>query len=267
MFTTMNAPVLDKLCLQHIIISIGVLRGYHDNRREKSVSKENLKTLRIIVPGVMLLLCILPAFLHDFTLQSLNDPLKLVEGLCYLIAVLPLGAIYYSLRLRDLSFRRPVSLIDRNIQDRMLSQCSSDPEVMAAQNNLRKGKTLLDIFYNFIDNDNSLMDRANDVRLNGLILSSISDLIVISALASCSYFVAALITGAREYWYVAITLLLILILARVLLMPLTLHKHLSLSDDQLNFIFSQYPKQLHDKLVQASKTVGPDASTNPEKSN
>jgi hypothetical protein len=151
------------------------------------MSKETLKTLRILVPGVILLLFFLPLYTGSL------DPLKIVSSLgelkdlLYLVVILPLGALYYVLDLRGPFLRPSLEKIHQNLHEKLLSPFADDLGISTSAAHLRTDRRLLDIFYFFIDNDESLKERSKNIYLNGLVWSSIADLMATTSLAMPIY--------------------------------------------------------------------------------
>ena len=54
------------------------------------------------------------------------------------------------------------------------------------------------IFYHFVDNDESLKDKAGDVRFNGLIWSSCFDFCILSGFGGIAYYIISLVTSKKS---------------------------------------------------------------------
>jgi len=211
-----------------------------------------------MIPGIMFIISFLPLFLKDLTLQSLGTSLKSIDGLQYLIIIFTFGAIYYIvdyiLGLQKYFFQKSRDKINDNIKNKLIKICNNVPEVLIVENKLRKDRTLMHIFYHFIDNDESLKDKANGVRLNGLILSSLSDLAIISLLMIVIYFHFFIYFHNAKY-LVLIAIALFAFLVSRLPIPKITEKHINMSNEQLEFIELIYRKDLQQKLKDISKNL------------
>src|SRR5712692_2515500 len=69
------------------------------------------------------------------------------------------GTIYYILNPRSYFLGDTHKQITDNIKRRLLEPCLGDSQVAAAAVSLQRGRLLLDIFYQFVDNDRSLTER------------------------------------------------------------------------------------------------------------
>ncbi len=134
-----------------------------------------------------------------------------------------------------------------NINNRLLEPFSSEITYGKAKE-LRDKNIIKNIFYFFVDNTESLKEKAKLVRLNGLIWTSFMDLSIISFFGSFVFFAKWLI-GRNDYnSYVGIILLLLSILSYLMIILLT-SKHLSLSNEQLDYITSIDVTSLREKIL------------------
>lgn len=218
------------------------------------MSKETLKTLRILVPGAMLYIVFLPLFkgsinpLHIFaTLNSLKD-------LFYLFGVILLGGLYYIFDLRGYILRPELQHIHFNIQQRLLNPFRDDPVFSASSDKLRQGRTLLDIFYSLVDNDESLKERAKSVYLNGLVWTTVMDISMIGVIAAVFYASFALGAWRVDYLAAALCMGTLAAVSYWALLPRVTQKHIALSDEQLEYITSQKRAELRGKLITALGT-------------
>jgi hypothetical protein len=195
----------------------------------------------------MFVIFFLPLFLKDLTLQSLSASLVSIQGLLCLILIFTSGGIYYIVDLRKYFFRKSIHKIDENIKTKLINICNNDPEVQSVNGELRRNRTLMHIFYHFIDNDESLKDKANDVRLNGLILSSLSDLAIISLLMIVIYLPFFIVVYNAKYLLLTAISVFAFVISK-LFIPKVTKKHISLSDEQLEFIELKYKDDLQQKL-------------------
>ena len=104
------------------------------------------------------------------------------------------------------------------------------------------------IFYRVIDNDLSLSDKAYDVRLNGAILTTIIDAILIINFFTITYAITFLIMGRSLFLYWTIFASLI----QLVLWPLKRRvqkKHIIYEDEQLGVI-NQFQKEKVRSFIQ-----------------
>ena len=155
------------------------------------MSKETLKRWRMLIPGILLMAWTAPLLLCEFGLSiGLLDP----KNILVVVTVVVLGGLYDLFNLRRFAMSKPIDRIHKNIRERLTSPYRNVPGfdgVVAL-----KDADFLRIFYSIVDNDKSLSDQSNDVRLNGLYLSTACDLLVVSAIA----FVAYCLVGGYLFW-------------------------------------------------------------------
>jgi len=219
------------------------------------MSKETLKILRIIIPGTILTIFLLTLFQKDLTLNSFSTSLNSIQGLLYLVIIFPLGGIYYIANLRKYFFQKPISQIQDNIKIKITKVCNDDPDVQRVKGVLIKDRTLMHIFYYFVDNDESLKEKAKSVRLNGLFLSSLADLAVISLVMIATYVVAFLIIRNTQYLLLTVFATIAFVLSKFWWLPKIAKRHISLSDEQLEFIQLNYNDKIRQKLIETAKDL------------
>jgi hypothetical protein len=215
------------------------------------MSKESLTRLRFLIPGVLILLFSQPLVggqpnlaIAATTLNSLSG------GLFYLCVVITLGAVYYIFNLRKHMFASTLVAIDSNIRDRMLFPFAGDPAIAASLEKMRSPKAMLDIFYSFVDKDESLKEKAKEVYFNGLVLSSTVDLMVVSAFFSLVYAAFYLVSKTPQHLCFAFICTLIHMVATWLFRPLLTKRHIELSNTQLDSILLRHKQELHTELMQ-----------------
>ncbi len=204
------------------------------------MSQETLQKLRLLVPGILLFILIPPLFLKTLDVPSFLKTFASLQVLSDSAAAIVLGSLYIILDIRRFAWRKPVNLINDNIKDFLLIACDQDPAVSAAAARLREGRTLMNVFYRFIDRDASLQEKAKRVRFNGLLWSSVADLITIAALGILAYLVAFAVSQRTYQLALAGVLTLVLVIGRFLLMPAVTQRHMQLSNDQLEFMRQNY---------------------------
>ena len=204
--------------------------------------------LRVTIPGTIILLAILPLFKEDLSFDKFVSLFNDIKDLAYLLVIPILGGLYHLVGVRHLFLKDAQRKIQTNIKDQLLSACRDDQIIASSSDSLREGNLLIDIFYNLVDNDESLRERAKRVRLNGVLWSSAADLKAISAFFICVYVVAYLILGRFHYLPVALVLGGLYFLASFWLLPITTRKHIELSNSQLDYIMSLLGEDLCTRL-------------------
>lgn len=208
------------------------------------MSQEALKWLRLFVPGVFLFFVLPPLFLETLDWESLVERFSSVDVLRDSVAVVLLGAVYNILNLRRPVLRKSLRRIDNNIKESLMRGCTGDIVISTAAEKLRKGRTLMNVFYRFIDRDPSLQEKAKRVRFNGLLWTSVADAATIGAFGAVTYLVAYGFRDRNHYLAMALGLGMVFLVAYSLLMPLVVRHHIDLSNEQLEFIDQQFRAEL-----------------------
>lgn len=206
------------------------------------MNKTTLKTVRLLAPGAIALVCILP-YVKLRDLKTVSDAFSgEVFVLLVILSSIIIGGIYYSLDVRGLLWKGFVHKCHENVRSKMIKPYSSDPAMNTAINRLTD-KKVMRIFYYVVDNDPSLSDQAHDVRLNGAVLTTIIDAIFVLMLFAVVYIIT--------YFLTCLVLFALLSGVAVLLQPLlwllkkrVSKKHIELEDEQLEVI-----NQLHSTIV------------------
>jgi hypothetical protein len=205
------------------------------------MSKETLKVMRLIIPGVLIFLLCMP--LGKLTFATLT---KIDTGNAfYLAIVLVLGGLYRTFNARRFLFHDQLTDVHKNIKDKLLAPFVNE-QIYSKLNNLPE-RDFLKVFYNIIDNDPSLSSKKADVYENGLLWSSYADLGTISIFASPIYCLAFALMRNYEYLAIAVFLLGLFFLSKFL-SAITARNHIKLSDDQLETITVIHRQKLNDLL-------------------
>jgi pilus assembly protein TadC len=132
-------------------------------------------------------------------------------------------------------------------------QFRGDPRLRRHIRRLRSAPGVKQIFYKFVDSEPDLKLKADIVRSNGLILSSLADAAIISLLAIPIY-IAFFIWKSNSYYLIlACCSLGIFLVARLILLPLTLKKHITYSDEQIDSILAHNYSKLRTALLKLSR--------------
>jgi hypothetical protein len=212
------------------------------------MTKEMLKTLRILVPGLLIAVgCVVPLF---FGTVHFAETIKGNEKLLLWLVPPVIGALYYILNLRRFFMVGPLEQIHERIKDALLAPFANHPVIDPASAQLREGRLILNIFYQFVDNDNSLTERAKSVYLNGLVLSSLADLRAVTFLLLPVYLGAWIFTKNGDFgWYLLAAIVLHLI--AIPLMRIATSRHIELGAEQTEFIVQFKHSDLENLLIAA----------------
>jgi len=210
------------------------------------MSKTMLKYCRILIPGILIFISCYLLILED--ISNMKDLFDSWQDFLNLAIILFSGGIYYTLNIRKPFIKRTLLEINNNIKNRLLEPFGNEPEISSKETSLRADRKLVDIFYHFIDNDESLKSRQKDVYMNGLIWSSIADIMAICIISAVVNIIAFLILHREHYLIVSLVCICIYILAKFLFMPLAVRKHIAYSNEQLDFILQHYSNDLRKKI-------------------
>ncbi|MDD5063679.1 MAG: hypothetical protein PHQ35_02820 [Phycisphaerae bacterium] len=210
------------------------------------MSIKTLRLLRLIIPGCMILVVILTVQSKD--LLELSNKLQGIDlskksFIFYIIPII-LGAIYHPIGLRNIFFKKPIETIQRNIRHRLVSKFDNHPDISSYSNALKEDDNIIEIFYGFVDTNPSLKEKSNNVRFNGVFLSSFADACVISIFAFLLYLALCIFIFSYYYLTLLVLSVIIFVFSYFLLLPKTTNKHLYYSNSQIDFITTN----LHDEL-------------------
>ncbi len=208
------------------------------------MEKSTLKRTRLLAPGVIVLICMLP-YLKLLNVELVSK--KLPDGVFLLIltfSAIFIGGVYYAADCRGLLWRKFIQRCHNNIRSSLIKPYTRDPSIESLIYRLTDLKAMR-IFYNIVDNDSSLRDQAHDVRLNGAVLTTIIDCLLISGFFAISYFVAFYFSREQVFLWAAIISVLLQPLLWLLKWRVS-EKHISLENEQLRVI-----AQLHSGKVRS----------------
>lgn len=213
---------------------------------------KTLKAMRMLVPGLMILIALMAVKESDW--KSLTDRImgiELSQG-SFPFYVLPviLGVLYYLANLRNVFFRKPIQQVVGNIYDRLLSPFEQHPEIASSIAGLRESSAIKHIFYRFIDSEPDLQEKANNVRMNGLVLSSLADVAILCLIFAPIYLTLYRIKSLVYYLILFIGTLIVFTLVRFLLLPLATKKHLKYSNEQIDSILANHYATLETRVLE-----------------
>lgn len=218
---------------------------------------KTLKNFRIYVPGLLLLVSFYFIFSKDAdqmkNIQTFFQALNL-SALYYLIPVLLFGSFYYALDIRYVLLKPFHLKIVSNIYEKLISVKANDISYSKVQE-LKVNRTLMNIFYFIIDNDNSLKEKAMSVRMNGIFWTSSIDIVIIAFFTSIYAFIKWLLFYKSNYIiYLGIISFLLSVLFYGIANFIT-YRHIKLSNEQLDYILTIKKDELIKQLEQASSSV------------
>ena len=208
------------------------------------MERKNLKFMRLLIPGLILIFEFLPI------LNVLQINYKIGEGwLSYSLLVVPaliIGVMYHIFEIRytvtNVSHRK----IDLNIVSSLLKIYNKT--LSQDEYNFLKAKRLKHIFYNLIDNDQSLSAKSQLVYFNGLLWTSTADLFILSIFSSIVFIVLGKwIISDDSIWLLGVFYAGLAFLS-ICFHFLTIIRHYKLSNDQLEFIETHYQVKLKEKI-------------------
>lgn len=205
-----------------------------------------LKKWRLVVPGILIIIAVLFIIQESFSDFAQTYVSKPWNDITYTILAIAIGVFYSILNVRKILWNPYLNRVQTNIKNTLIR--AYDQPLSAQQRAyLVEGRRLMIIFYYFIDNDNSLLEKAKRVRFNGLQWTSTIDLTIISSCGALIFWVK-LIIETNAYYLTMALILTILTLVSFGLIQLTTRRHLSLSNEQLEIISQSYKQQLEDKI-------------------
>ncbi|GAI01812.1 unnamed protein product [marine sediment metagenome] len=218
-----------------------------------------LKKLRFIVPGILLFI----QFVLFFSIKDLNDITNYLElhnvkneisQFLFFISIIFIGILYYTFDIRKKIFKRNFEYVENNIKNKLLKPYEnkySTDEI----NNFKKGSKLINIFFYLIDNDASLKEKAKIVNFNGLIWTSLMDLLIISFFGFIIFFIRCFVIPVIFHFIsyfdysmaMAIANFVITFISAFFVSFLT-EKHVSLGNEQLEIIHQIHKKELDRRI-------------------
>lgn len=192
------------------------------------MEQKTLKYLRVLIPGFIILIFILPA--SD---QLLGQNIFINFEYEYLVILaLIIGSIYYQLNIQHIITKPSHYFITNNIFNKLL-KCLTDNISKEAKKKIKKERLYMQIFYKIVDNDETLKIRGEHVRFNGVFWTSSADTFIIGIIFFILYSINILIPSQEVNMS---NFLLIIILLSLLLHIISVINHIRLSNSQLNYI-------------------------------
>jgi len=219
------------------------------------MSKATLQSVRMIVPGIILFVAMLPLLQSTTFGSTLIPSLGALEAVKYLLVVAPLGALYYASGLRWLALSKAKQEIDDNVKTRLLAPFCDEPQIAGFAQQLREGNTLLHLFFHIVDNDESLKEKAKDVYFNGAIWSSAGDLAVLAYPLALLYAGAFVVTWHTLLLVISFLMAGIGLIAFLWLLPALTSRQIALSNDQIDYVLLRCRQTLRNGLLEAAQAL------------
>lgn len=211
-----------------------------------------LKKLRKIVPGTVFLFFSVPVyqfFVDD--LFKIDDSLKFsLEGYGAVLAII-IGSFFGTLKIRSLRNETTHKEINENIKSRLLAEGLTEQRSEEEKDEIKNSRKLMHVFYHLIDNDQSLKEKSKLVRDNGLIWTSTADVAILGCFFSWLYLILILIFGV-DGLLVSAGLMIgsIGLISGAILHPRTVKEHISLGNEQIEFILTNHKDELQKRVTE-----------------
>jgi hypothetical protein len=163
----------------------------------------------------------------------------------YMLIVIIFGALYYILNIRDLLWNPYHERIKNNIKDTLIGPFKDFNQKQISF--LKEGRRLMYVFYYFVDNDNSLIQKAKRVRFNGLMWTSTIDLTIMATIGSFMFWFKVILERSSYDLIMAVGLLLVALISFGLIEVAT-RRHISLSNEQLEIICELHKEELQKRI-------------------
>jgi len=213
------------------------------------MNKETLKKWRIFIPGIITILLILFGLANSkdefFAFYTIFKTLEW-NDICVIVPVSFFGIIYYALNVRWVVWKPFNFQVQENIKNKILNASNLK---LTSSNwfKIKKDRALMIIFYSFVDNDESLKEKAKSVRLNGLAWSSFIDLSVLSCLSALLHSGIYIFTSKLHHVYLAWIMFCISFISLLFVCLLT-YKHINKSNEQLEIIIQRKKDEIDPEI-------------------
>ena len=209
-----------------------------------------LKRMRVIVPGTTFVFFAIPTYIFfSPKVLEIDSALKFpLESYGAVLAFI-IGTMFNTYEIRRFILKKSLHEIDENIQNKLLQEGLSTPQDTRKEEEIKKTKKLMVIFYNFIDTDESLKEKAKLVRENGLVLSSSADIALIGLFFSYVYLFLSWIYDINTlFLFSGMAIGLIAIISWRLVHFKALKSHIKLGEDQIKIIAQNKKTELQLKV-------------------
>lgn len=205
------------------------------------MEQTTLKYLRIFIPGLMFLLGTYPIYI--FYYGEVYDVKTLHITYVTLLSVL-VGSLYHYLNVRMIVTYLSHKCINENISDQLIKL--HDKNLSREKKSfIKEDNKYMDVFYEIIDNNESLKKKSKNIYFNGVFWTSTADLLILSLFFGFLYLIFfSNIPFAKDLYELFFTISFLSIILHVL----AVNKHIKLSNEQLNFISNIKRKEVK-KLI------------------
>jgi len=198
------------------------------------MEQNTLKKLRLLIPGII---GVIIGTYYYFTITGKSfEKIDFKEYSIPLLIAIAFGTLFYLTDIRFLITNYSHKKIDLNIKNHMIHLYTKSLTDEQKQF-LYKNNRLKSVFYNIIDNDESLKKKQTNVYFNGLIWTSTADLVLISFFFAFVFLVSIMIFKEVANVLLMGSFILILIsLISLVAHVLAFLKHIKLSNEQIEYI-------------------------------
>ena len=210
------------------------------------MEQKTLKKLRILIPGIIAVIC--GTYYYSIITNQEFKEIDFSEYSIPFLVAISFGVIFYLTDVRFLITNFSHKKIDLNIKKHIIKLYTPNLSKEEKQYLYQKGR-LKTVFYNIIDNDESLKVKQNNVFLNGLIWTSMADLVLITFAFSIIFFISIFIFKEADQELLIGGFIMILgsiigLIAHVL----AFFKHIKLGNDQIEYIETHHVNRV-DEII------------------
>jgi hypothetical protein len=201
--------------------------------------------LRIFVPGIFILIVFTALLLPNLDTKTLKSVLDL-QNILFAVLIPFFGVIYHVSRLRFIIWKPHLLKVDKNLKNQLLEPFKTNVTPQGRERIL-KGNTLIQMFYDIVDSTESLSDKSKGVRFNGIIWTSVADIVVLGILCYLAFFAFDLFYNRLHYRYFGFTSLGLSGLCYLILPSIT-RAHIGRSNDQVEALLVNHKNKLRQKI-------------------
>ncbi len=198
------------------------------------MEQNTLKKLRLLIPGIIGV--IIGTYYYFIITGQSFDKIEFEEYSIPLLIAIAFGTLFYLTDIRFLITNFSHKKIDLNIKNHMIKLYTKSLTDEQKQF-LYKNNRLKSVFYNIIDNDESLKKKQTNVYFNGLIWTSTADLVLISFIFALVFLVSIMIfKEVADPLLMGGFILILISLISLVAHVLAFLKHIKLSNEQIEYI-------------------------------
>ncbi len=198
------------------------------------MEQNTLKKLRLLIPGIIGV--IIGTYYYFIITGQSFEKIEFEEYSIPLLIAIAFGTLFYLTDIRFLITNFSHKKIDLNIKNHMIKLYTKSLTDEQKQF-LYKNNRLKSVFYNIIDNDESLKKKQTNVYFNGLIWTSTADLVLISFIFALVFLVSIMIfKEVADPLLMGGFILILISLISLVAHVLAFLKHIKLSNEQIEYI-------------------------------